>query len=476
MRRRALLAVVSGALAGAAGCTSTGNRTETPSPTEDDGGTPAETDGPDTASEDESDAAVSVELQTVEYVVRTYQPSSGRGIDPDDVVPEDEVPAPLREALYDARDGGFETDSVSDELLSGVDEFRHHGPGSLKPYVELDGTSYEFKPSLPTFVAQLGDEKLDDYDEDRLLREDDHRDVESEAVDEFVTALTVQGTHIPRTEYRRSVVPQPVEAFLEQYDYVEDYHGVSRIQTDVRHADPPYSIDVRELTAEDMWGRTVIDESELDDDVLAFFERALESDHREQVSPSPRRSEYFTEDVPESYFDLVDEEDGLPYFRLDGTVYSIAAGKPVYDGIPVSVSVDDGDPGREFTLTVSPEPENADTEIENSFTLTARGALPSVLSVEHDGERHLLDSPGYDKSRWRDAPEDPERDWRASNEVLETAGPGDEFSATYTVPDDLPAGTYLSRGEFRISWSLPDQVPGEHASYPFELRITVEGS
>ncbi len=479
MHRRTLLAVASSVLAGVTGCITDSGDTEArsvpnaSSTDADDSSTAAKTDGPET--DDAPAASVSVELQTVEYVVKSYQPSPDRGIDPDDVVHEDDVPAALREALYDARDGGFETDSVSGGMLSGLDEFRSHANGTLYPYVRLDGTRYEFDPSFPTFVAELGEETLDDYDADRLLPEDAQSDVESDAVRDFVRALTAQGTHLPRTEYRRSVVPDAVEGFLDEHDYLEDYNGVSRIRTEVRHADPPHTIEIRELTDEDRWGRPVIDESELDDDVLAFFEHALESDHREQVTSSPHRRHYFTDDVPESYFDVVGER-GLPYFRLDGTVYSIAAGSPEYDSVPVSVSVDDGAPGREFTVTVSPAPENADATVEDSFTLTSRGALPSVLSVTHEGERHLLDSPDYDRSRWRDAPDDPDRDWRANNQVLETADPGNEFSATYAVPDELPRGTYVSRGEFNISWSLPDQTEGEYAGYPFELFITVGSS
>lgn len=495
MRRRALLALAGSSLAGLAGCT-TGNgdptdpsdsgrtataterrtATETPTPltTEEieppDPGTETpehETDPPgDTDTTDEGpDGPIDVDLQTVEYVAGAYEVSEGRGIDPDDVVPESEIPPALREALFAATDDGrAEFEDASDEMLAAIDELHAHDEG----YVELEGTRYEFEHTFPTVVLELADEDLEEYDEDRLLTEDESHDLDSEAVDAFVTTLTAQGTHIPRAEYRRCIVPPAVESFLESYDYLEDHRGVSRIERSVRHGSSPHAIEVRELTDEDMWGREVVDAASLDDDVVAFIERVLESDHRAPAQASVDRTQYFTDDVPESFLDVFGHRD-FPYVRLDGTVYSVGAGRPRYEGVPVEVTVEEHDDDRKFALTVSPAPDRADTEVEDSFTFTARGAFPSVLWVTHDGERHLLESPDYEKSKWRRA--DGER--RPSNQVLETADPADEFAATYTVPAELPAGTYVSRGVFRISWSVPGQTEGEHASYPFELRITV---
>lgn len=475
MNRRAVLAGLGGSLAGLAGCFTVTDTTDTPDENETPTDTAITTDQSPTETRTETDGAISVELRHVEYVANAYEPASGRGIDPDDVVPAEEISDVLREALYEARAGGFETESLPDGLLAAIDEFRTYATGVLKPYVELDGTSYEFDPTVPTFVAELEEDTLDDYDEDRLLRADERRDLESEAVESFVRALTARGPEIPRSEYRRSAVPEAVAAFLDEYDYLEDQHGVSRITTIVRHADPPYTITLHELTTEDMWGQPVVEEAALDGELVAFFERVLDSEHRKPALPSPDRRQYFTGEVPEAYSGFADEYESPPYVRLDGTVYNIVVGQPRYERIPVSVSIEEADAAsRAFTLTVSPAPGKPDDEIEGPFTFTGRGALPSVLWVVHDGERYLLDSPGYETAGWRDAPADSKRDRRPSNQVLESVHANEELSATYTVPDVLPEGTYVSRGLFYLSWSVPDRTPGDHAAYPFELLVTIE--
>jgi hypothetical protein len=491
MRRRPLLAIVGSSVATIAGCSSR-NDGDNPSSTDEE---PTDKDGSDTPSEaddsvppeqttqnerptegDETAASISVDLQTVEYVASTYEPPTGRGVNPDDILPEEDIPTVLREALYEARDGTFETDTASEAMLTALDELRQSNNVEHYPYVELDGTNYRFEPTFPTFVAELGESDLDEYDEDRLLREDEHKKLESDAVEEFVDKLIARGTHFPRDEYRRFVRPDAVTDFLAKYDYLEDSSGVSRIETTVRNQEPPFTIELQELTEEDMWGRPVVDEAELDDTLVAFFERALESDHRGPAQTSVDRTQYFTDDVPDAYFEIVEgyiDQREFPYFKLDGTVYSISVAETNYDGVPVTVSIDEHEEGRAFDLTLSPSPENAATDIEDSFTFTSRGALPSVLWVTHGGERYLLDSPDYEKDRWRDAPDDPERDRRPSNQVLETADANEKISATYTVPDELPDGTHVSRGEFNISWSLPDKIQGERAAYPFELLVTV---
>lgn len=460
MNRRTLLATLGGSFIGFAGCASVtdtaptpaGNRTPTAG---------ADTDGqPSTETPTETYTSVSVELRRVEYVVNAFQVAPGRGINPDDIVPEEEIPNGLLEALHEARDGGFETESISDALLTAIDQFRSSTTGELNPYVELAGTNYEFDPVVPIFVAELQDGSLDDYDEDRLLRADERWDLESEAVQTFVRALTADGTHVPRSQYRRSVVPDAVTEFLDEYDYLEDQQGVSRITTTDRHADPPYTITLDELTPEDMWGRPVVEETDLDDELVTFFDRVLDSKHRKPALPSPDRWQYFTDAVPNAYSDAVEEYESPPYFRLDGAVYSIAVGQPRYDRVPVSVSIEEADASdRAFTLTASPAPEKLDDEIEGPFTFTSRGALPSLLWIVHDGDRFLLNSD-------QDGPPD--------NEALETIHAGDSLSVSCTVPDDLPEGQYVSRGQFGLSWSIPDQTPGEHGLFPFELLITIE--
>ncbi|TKX86697.1 hypothetical protein EXE43_06925, partial [Halorubrum sp. SS5] len=303
MDRRALLSALGGsavALSGCVGETGTGPATN---------GTDGTDDGR-SGDDDGSTGSLDIELRTVPHVVTAYEPSPTRGIDPDHVVPQSEIPDALRAPLAAARDGGFETDDPSDALLAAVDEFRVYDRGELKPYVEIDGTRYAFDPSLPTFTAALADATAEGYDEDLVLREAGQRDdLGAAAVETFVNALTAYGPNVARGEYRRCVRPEPVDDFLDEYDYLEDGRGVSRIRTAVEHEDPPYAITARELTDGDMWDRPVVDESALDPELVTFFERALASEHRAPALPTPDRSQLFADDVPDAYAAFAAEHD-----------------------------------------------------------------------------------------------------------------------------------------------------------------------
>ena len=467
MDRRALLSAICGSVVALSGCAGDAPTTDSAANGTDDGSTG--TDGERSDDGDGTAGLVDVELRTVPHVVTAYEPSPNRGIDPEHVVSESEIPAALREPLAEAIDGRFETDDPGDDLLAAVDEFRIYDRGELKPYVELDETRYAFEPTLPTFTAELADEEAEEYDEDRVFRESSGRDdLDSAAVETFVNALTAYGMSVARGEYRRCVRPEPVAAFLDEYDYAEDMLGVSRIETAVENEAPPYAIAARELTEPDMWDRPVVDESALDDEVAAFFERALASPHREPAMTSPDRSQYFTDEVPDAYEELAAEYEDPPYYRIDGTVYSVFVGESRYDRLPVSVSVATGDDAaREFTLRVAPAPENADGDVEGPYTFTSRGALPSALWVVHEGEREELD---VVETEGIEGPPPS----RSDGEALESLSAGDEMAATYAVPEGLPAGAYVSRGSFHVSWGVPDQTPGEHGAYPFELELAVE--
>lgn len=459
MDRRALLTGVGGSLVALSGCV----------------GGDADSDPTTNGTEDESTsdggdptASLDVELRAVPHVVTAYEPSPSRGIDPEHVVPESEIPSALREPLTEARAGRFETDDPGDALLGAVDEFRVYDRGQLKPYVELDGTRHAFDPTLPTFTAELLDEPADEYDEDRVFREATQRDdLDSTAVETFVKALTAYGASVARGEYRRCDRPDAVAAFLDEYDYLEDQFGVCRIRTAVENEDPPYAITARELTEGDMWDRPILDESALDDEVVAFFERALASPHRKPALSTPDRSQLFTDDVPDAYDRLAAEYDEQPYYRIDGAVYDIGVGESLYDRLPVSVSVAASeDAARQFALTVAITPENTDADVTGPYTFTSRGALPSALWVLHDGERWPLEVTETDGI------EGPQPS-RSDGQGVESLDAGDEMIATYAVPESLPAGTYVSRGLFGISWGVPNQTPDEHGAYPFQLTITI---
>ena len=452
MDRRALLSTIGGSVAVIPGCV------------EDD----ADADPPTNETDDATTGILDVDLRTVQYVVTTYEPSPSRGIDPDDVVPGPEIPTALREPLAAARDGGFETDDPSDALLAAVDEFRAFDRGDLKPYFEVDGTRYAFAPTLPTVVAELADEETEEYDEDRVLRDARGRDdLDSEAVASFVHALTASGTHVPRDEYRRCLLPEAVVAFLDEYDHLEDQRGVSRIHTALENENPPYAISARELTGEAMWDRPVVDESRLDDDLVAFFERALASSHRDPALTTPDRNQYFIDDVPDSYEDIAAEYGDPPYYRIDGTVYDVIVGESRYDRLPVSVSaVASDDVDRELSLTVAPSPESVDDDVTGPYTITSRGGLPSALWVFDGDERRSLDIVDTDGIEGSDPR-------RPSSEVLASLDADEWISATYAVPAGLSEGTYVSRGLFRVSWNVSNRTPGDQGTYPFELETTI---
>jgi hypothetical protein len=217
-----------------------------------------------------------------------------------------------------------------------------------------------------------------------------------------------------------------------------------------------------------MWDRQVVDESALDAELVTFFERALASEHRAPALPGDHRSQLYADDVPDAYEAFAAERDGPVYYRIDGTVYDISVGEPRYDPLPVSVSVAPiEDAPREFTLTVAPEPENADGDVEGPYTFTSRGALPAALWTFHEGERRSLE---IVETEGVEGPQPS----RSDGEALESLHTNEEMAATYRVPSELPAGTYASRGLFGVSWGVPDQTPGEHGAYPFELAIAVE--
>ena len=269
------------------------------------------------------------------------------------------------------------------------------------------------------------------------------------------------------------MLPDAVGAFLDEYEYIEDLHGIGRIETTYRNAEPPHTITLRELTDEDRWGEPVLTEAELDDELVAFFQQARASEHRWHTTKPDGPVVDYTDSVPAAYFDLVDETESVPHIQLEETVYRIAVRQPAYDRIPVTISVDEHDAGaREFTIQISPAPESTETEIEDTITVSADGALPSVLWITDDTDRYLLDSPSYSTVNW-ESPDDSEATRRPTNEVQDTVTSDDEIAATYTVPEDLSSGTYHSWGEFRVSWNVPDRRPPVNRQYPFELQITI---
>lgn len=473
MRRRSVIGTIAGGFVGIAGCSGdSGEGTDAPG-------------GEGTASTTNDGRAagqVAVALEPYEYHVVALPARLTGEFDEEDVVPAEDVAPELRDALLEARDGGYETDSVSQALLAGIDEFRNYNNIQIDPYVRLGGTSYVFDPTVPTFAAELADETLETYDEERTVEYD--RDFESEAVDRFVHALSVTGTMTARAEYRVCVRPDSVEEFLENYDSVEDPEGVSRIETTWENEDPPYSIDVREVRDEDLYGRPVVDASARAEDLGDFLDTTVDSRHHSHLTPADT-AVYLTDEVPQSYFEDIrpdDEGEDAPYVRVDGTVYRFVVNDVDHEAVPVDVGLAEessADGGSGFTLAIEGRSGGPGTDVADGTDVRVQdlGAVPPPLWLADGAERHLLDSDRYDRERIESLVEVAAGEFDTEQYVTESITVGETLSATYTVPSAVPAGEYVSRGLFGVLWEDPTTDVREDAEpYPFRLAVTVSES
>jgi hypothetical protein len=492
MRRRRLLSLLAGGTAGIAGC-QTSPRTGAESSEPPSGGTEP-TDGSERSATVESsaesgstevDSPIEVGIETAQYLLYAdVQPPEYREIAPDDIVPRSELPASLRSALDDARDGGFETDEASAELLSAIDRFRHHGIGyRFQPYVDIEGTPVAFNPTVPVFTARLVTVGPERTDPSRTV---EHEDIETfaEPVGDFVRTIGAFSAEAPRDEYRISVLPDAVRDVLDSYDYVDDAVGTARIRTERVDPGPPYSIEIRELTAEDLWGRPVLDSESLDGALRAFLRRVVESNRRAAVH-EPELSEYRTDEVPAAYADRLRPESGGigPFVDIDGTKYIVRLEEPRRDRLPVAVSAspETDDDSLAFRLVLEPSEAGQKPTVRDGIELEATGALPSVLWIEPDGDRQLLPSDAYDSVRWEPPEESAtapstasDVDRRARNIDREFLPLEETLSVTYRIPDSVPAGTHRAWGRFGVSWT--DDETGEQyprLDYPFQVAVTV---
>lgn len=475
MRRRTLLALAGGALAGLAGC----GRDAAP------GATPA-TDPSAATGTPTTDAAANrpaVSMRTDRYYVQTFR-ARPTGVDRDAVVPADEVAPPLREALaqaLDADDGTFRTDDPSTELLAGIDAFRILGRCyRFQPYVDLDGTAYAFDPSVPEFVATFVPD-AEDPDPERTA-EYDEIDPESPVFD-LVDTIAATTSHSCRDDYRISVVPEAVESFVAEYDYLRTGRTTGRIETERIDPGPPYAIGVRELTAADWWGRPVVEAAERSAGLRRFLREAVGSDRRKRAA-AVRHSEYRTDSVPDDYREVLgrdgvdDDGDGqTPYVRVDGEVYDVRVTEPDRGRAPVVVETaaePPGPNGRErFSVTVTAVDR---PPIDDRFTVSSRGGLPSLLWLTTDDGTRLLDSPANETIEWREV--DGAR--RVDNVVTADMHPegladtAASVEATYALPENVPPGTHVLWGYVGVSWqsSDPDRRR-EGEPYPFQVVLDV---
>jgi len=497
-RRRTLLALAGATLAGLAGCaTDSGsdpaNGTPDATPTETPDGTAGDESGEgnegaeETSNGTASGLSAEVALSKKAYAVHASPVDQLPDwvLDPVEPTPVSEFTEPLADAIRQARDGGFETDEVSDELLTAVDIARPRPYRSMSElHVRINGTAYVADLQLPELEVRLGEEEVEEYDPDRVATEDDEFDTDS--VRRLMSLIAWDGTpETARTTYRKANVPKAVESFLDSYDYVEDHEGVSPIVVERHNWEPPYSIELREFTAADRWDREILDAQALDGNLRALLEDVVASGEQLR-SPS-----YVTDEVPETYEDTLrpdGERADKPLLRLDGTVYYVRVAEGSHESMPVTATAepaattDDGLAQFRLRVEVTDEKPDATVPPGEPVELHSEIGLPCALWVTRDGEQHLIDSDRYevpvqngdDGRSWTLAVDD--LDIRETS-VKEELSVGDDLTATYVVPGTVPAGSYSLAGEFAALWQAnPDDHNKHSGVYPFEVELTLTES
>lgn len=494
-RRRTLLALTASALAGLAGCaTDSGSDKPNGTPTETpDGSSGDTTDDQSERADETAEGAASgmtaeVDLSTASYLAGAV-PVDDVEYQRQENTPQliSEFPSAFADAVREARDRGGELviEEPDEELLAALDSITKPRTQIRwsEPVVRLDGTAYVVEPRLPVLDVRLGGELLDEYDESRTVSYED--EFEQDAVGALVKRIAWNGTpNTARGSYKRSLVPEEVEAFLDEYDYVEDEKGVSPIVVERRNWEPPYSLELRAFTEEDKWGQEVHDAATLDDDLREFLETVVGSGTG-FASPT-----FVTDDVPASYFETLKDDiknRKRPLVRIGETVYRVNVAEGAHDTMPVTVTAEPADPTADglarFSLTVEVTDDGPDVDVATvePVELHSQIGLPSPLWVDHGGEFYLLDSDRYevpvareDDDSWSLAVDHPEVEEVTVSEELSV---GDELTATYVVPGTLPTGSYTLAGGFAALWrENPDDYNRTDGTYPFEVELTLSES
>lgn len=460
-------------------------------------------------------ATVSVEFRPKRYLAGALRPEAAnqREVEPGDVRDLSDLPEPLRAAVAAAVDDEFERQTVSPDLLEAIDQLRGRSMTDRveRPYVRVDGRVYVFEPKVPEMLVEPGPAATPANESAVFDARDFHEraDEFDPAVEALVSALKYNGPNAPRVPHSRSDVPDAVEKFLERYDYVEDTEGVFRIAVTWRHTEPPYRIEVREFTDEDRYDRRIVDAADLSPEVRSFCESVVAAIDRQ---PSPP---FLPESIPDEFFEMLQPTGSIrtdPFVRLDGTVYYVGVTRAEYEQVPVDVAIEphktptDDRPGFTVRLSVTDGGAATDVVAGEPVELFGHAVVPGVLWVAHDGEYLLLNSEDYavDVERVsaletvavaRMALEVGDRDvelYAAETEtqstswsldldvdrireatVTEAVPVGEEHSATYTIPDVVPAGTYTLPGFFGARWPA-DPPPLASAVYPFEIELELD--
>lgn len=491
VRRRTLLALAGSALTGLAGCTgdsgSESDGTSDGTPTGTPGETPTAT--PDGSSGEPSGGTASELTATVDISPASYLASatpaethpvlSRRQREPEPIAT---LPEPLADALQEAHGDGFETDEPAEALLAAVDEIRS------RPYrrvseldVQIDGLAYVADLQLPELEVQLGDEKLEEYDDGRTVTQDD--EFEDEEVNRLVSLIGWDGSpQRHRSSYVRTLVPDDVETFLDSYDYVEDEQGVSPIVVERHNWEPPHTIELREFTDEDRWGREILDAEALEDDLRQFLEAVIESETVVESLP------FVTDNVPGSYFETVAVESDAqepPLVRFDGTVYYVNVTEGSHETMPITVVAEAAEPTEDglarFRLTVEVTDEKPGATVAPSEPVELHGqiGLPAPLWIPEDGEYHLLYNDRYevpvasddDAASWSLAVDDLSLQETAVSQEMSV---GESLTATYVVPATAPEGSYTLSGTFAALWREDaDDHNRTDGVYPFDVEVTL---
>lgn len=465
MHRRRFLSIATGALAGFAGCGSNRSTTTVTAPTTSN---PPSTTKPTVTPG--ASAGLEFFIETSRYLVRSSaQDKEQRAIEPDEITALGEISDPLRSALEDAIEGVFETDEIEKELLIGIDGFRHYGGGyQFEPYFSVNGKPYAFDPTVSEFVAYL-DMDVENPNPDQTITQEELDGLAEPAAD-FVRTLGAYGTMVARDEYRISVVPPSVEAILERYDYVRDPSGVGRIVTNRVDPGPPYMIRANELTAEEIWGRPVLPVETLPTDLRRFVRAVVTSDRRTLVYPA-YRTEYRTDDLPAGYDEYLGPDQGPgsgPYVELDGTMYAFRVTEISRMNIPLGVAVAAAGPDA-FELTIAPSEAGTKPAIDGPVEVASTWSVPGPLWVHSGEDRHRLD-------RIETIVRDPSEEATHLVEDAETVSvPAEgELLATYSVPAEVPPGTYQAWGLVRVSWvGSESNRPSPTRPFPFKVILKV---
>lgn len=405
-----------------------------------------------------SEASVDASLTRYEYHVRSWT-RDGDSLPIGDAVDVSAFDSPTSDALASAAtDDAYLTDDPSEQLLRDVEGVE---------LVRFDGTYYHVSHTFTTYVLDV-EEVAEPGDGAQVLEYESVRDDDS--VRTVLEDPLPGGPEEPMRPHRTLVLPQDVEALLDEYTHVASHSRTFRLDFHVERHYPPYTLDLEPASPEALYGRDLVD-------VDTFSERSLEFLDKVRDPHPPVRAvgwgdgTLFTDDVPR---EVERSFEDAGYARLDETTHTLhgfAIRRAYWEGPPLDLSVSgvSDPPGVELTV------ENTTS---GTVVLRNEGVAPFgvLYAVPDDGEPVQLWSPSY-----RDAPE-----LSLTGDGVSVDGPTElrvhpnqTRSTTYHLARDgeaVDSGTYEVRGWLGGYWNRPsvDERPGNHSiTYPYGVEIRV---